>query len=31
MPEIDAMRRNVLIGGAALAAGIGLPLAANAA
>jgi non-heme chloroperoxidase len=31
MPEIDAMRRNVLISGAALAAGVGLPLAANAA
>jgi len=31
MSEINAMRRNVLISGAALAAGITLPLAANAA
>ena len=31
MSNIDQMRRNVLISGAALAAGIGLPLAATAA
>jgi len=31
MSDIDQMRRNVLIGGAAVAAGIGLPLAATAA
>jgi non-heme chloroperoxidase len=31
MSEINAMRRNVLISGAALAAGITLPMAANAA
>ena len=31
MSDIDQMRRNVLISGAALAAGIGLPFAANAA
>jgi non-heme chloroperoxidase len=31
MSDIDQMRRNVLISGAALAAGIGLPLAATAA
>jgi non-heme chloroperoxidase len=31
MSDIDQMRRNVLISGAALAAGIGLPLAAGAA
>jgi len=31
MSEFDEMRRNVLIGGAVLAAGIGLPLAAAAA
>ena len=29
MSDIDQMRRNVLISGAALAAGIGLPLAAT--
>jgi hypothetical protein len=31
MSDIDQMRRNVLISGAAVAAGIGLPLAATAA
>src|SRR5262249_437262 len=31
MTEIDEMRRNLLISGAVLAAGIGLPLAASAA
>ena len=31
MSDIDQMRRNVLVSGAALAAGIGLPLAASAA
>jgi non-heme chloroperoxidase len=31
MPDIDEMRRKLLISGAALAAGIGLPLAATAA
>ena len=31
MPEVDAMRRDVLISGAVLAAGIGLPMAASAA
>ena len=31
MQEINAMRRNVLMSGAALAAGITLPMAANAA
>jgi non-heme chloroperoxidase len=31
MPDIDQMRRNVLISGAVLAAGIGLPFAATAA
>ena len=31
MPHINEMRRNMLMGGAAVAAGIGLPLAATAA